>query len=111
ADLVNFRPKVGNEELVKGQKGEPKELHYFYTRQRRQLGLGHAVLCARPLIGDHPVGVALGDSILGVTSQSDIVRRMADELDRTEVDAVIAFETVPHSAVVHYGIAVTGDPT
>src|SRR5262249_57129790 len=75
------------------------------TRQRRQLGLGHAVLCARPLVGEQPFVVALGDSIVGLNAQSDIVRRMAEEFSRSKADGVIAFESVPRADVVHYGIA------
>ncbi len=84
---------------------ERQDLQYFYTRQRRQLGLGHAVLCAQPLVGHQPVVVALGDSIIGLHAQSNIVRRMVEEFERSGADAVIAFETVPAEDVVHYGIA------
>jgi UTP--glucose-1-phosphate uridylyltransferase len=49
--------------------------------------------------------VALGDSIIGINAQSDIVRRMADEFERRRADAVIAFEDVPRDEVVQYGIA------
>src|SRR5439155_10140194 len=72
---------------------------------RKQLGLGHAVLCARPLIGEQPFVVALGDSIIGVNAQSSIVRRMIEEFERSSADAVIAFEEVPPEEVVQYGIA------
>src|SRR5262249_30553255 len=74
-------------------------------RQRRPLGLGHAVLCAQALVGSQPFVVALGDSIIGVHAQSNIVRRMIDEFERSGADVVVAFETVPHADVVHYGIA------
>src|SRR6266513_2587159 len=67
------------EELVGELEFERQDLQYFYTRQRRQLGLGHAVLCAKPLVGDQPFVVALGDSIIGRNAQSDIVRRMVDQ--------------------------------
>ncbi len=45
---------------------EREDMEYFYARQRRQLGLGHAVLCARSLVGNQPFVVALGDSIIGL---------------------------------------------
>src|SRR5207245_2041101 len=83
----------------------PRELRASSTRQRRQLGLGQALLCARPLVGDQPFVVALGDSIIGLNAQSDIVRRMVEEFERSGADAVIAFETVPREDVVQYGIA------
>ena len=104
-ELIAFLRETGREELLAELAFERQNLEYFYTRQRRQLGLGHAVLCARPLVGSQPFVVALGDSIIGLHAQSNIVRRMAGEFERSGVDAVIAFEEVPRAEVVHYGIA------
>jgi UTP--glucose-1-phosphate uridylyltransferase len=105
AELVALLRETGKEELLEELDFERADVQYFYTRQRRQLGLGHAVLCARPLVGEQPVVLALGDSIIGINAQSDIVRRMVKEFSRTGADAVIAFETVPADEVVNYGIA------
>jgi UTP--glucose-1-phosphate uridylyltransferase len=105
AELITFLRETGKEELLEELAFERQDLQYFYTRQRRQLGLGHAVLCAQPLVGQQPFVVALGDSILGLNAQSDIVRRMTDEFQRSGADAVVAFETVPREDVVQYGIA------
>jgi UTP--glucose-1-phosphate uridylyltransferase len=105
AELISFLRESGKEELLAELAFERQNLEYFYTRQRRQLGLGHAVLCARPLVGNQRFVVALGDSIIGLNAQSDIVRRMADEFEQSGADAVIAFEEVPRAEVVHYGIA------
>ncbi len=105
AELIAFLRETGKEELLTELDFERQNLQYFYTRQRRQLGLGHAILCARPLVGTQPFVVALGDSIIGLNAQSDIVRRMVEEFDRSRADAVIAFEAVPREDVVQYGIA------
>jgi UTP--glucose-1-phosphate uridylyltransferase len=105
AELIAFLRETGKEELLEELDFERQKVQYFYTRQRRQLGLGHAVLCARPLVGEQPFVVALGDSIIGLHAQSDIVRRMVEEFERSQADAVIAFEVVPRADVVHYGIA------
>lgn len=105
AELIAFLRETGKEELLAELDFERQALQYFYTRQRRQLGLGHAVLCARPLVGDQPFVVALGDSIIGLNAQSDIVRRMVEEFERRKADAVIAFEAVPRQDVAQYGIA------
>ncbi len=104
-ELIAFLRETGKEDLLAELDFERQDLQYFYTRQRRQLGLGHAVLCAKPLVGRQPFVVALGDSIIGINAQSDIVRRMTDEFTRSGAQAVIAFETVPREDVVHYGIA------
>lgn len=105
SELIAFLRETGKEELLAELAFERQNLEYFYTRQRRQLGLGHAVLCARPLVGQQPFVVALGDSIIGINAQSDIVHRMVEQFERAKADAVIAFEEVPHEDVVHYGIA------
>src|SRR5215831_15689280 len=105
AELIAFLRETGKEELLEELEFERQNVQYFYTRQRRQLGLGHAVSCARPLVGEQPFIVALGDSIIGLHAQSDIVRRMVDEFARSGADAIIAFEAVPREDVVHYGIA------
>jgi UTP--glucose-1-phosphate uridylyltransferase len=104
-ELIALLRESGKEDLLQELDFERQDLQYFYTRQRRQLGLGHAVLCARPLVDNQPFVVALGDSIIGLHAQSDIVRRMIEEFHRAGADAVIAFETVPDEDVVHYGIA------
>jgi UTP--glucose-1-phosphate uridylyltransferase len=105
AELVAFLRETGKEELLEELDFERQGLEYFYTRQRKQLGLGHAVLCARPLVGEQPFVVALGDSIIGLNAQSLIVRRMVAEFEKSRADAVIAFEEVLHQDVILYGIA------
>ncbi|HMC66993.1 MAG TPA: UTP--glucose-1-phosphate uridylyltransferase [Gemmataceae bacterium] len=104
-ELIAYLRESGKEELLEELDFERQRLQYFYTRQREQLGLGHAVLCARPFVGDQAFVVALGDSIIGVNAQSRIVQRMTAEFERASADAVIAFEEVPREQVVHYGIA------
>jgi UTP--glucose-1-phosphate uridylyltransferase len=66
AELIEFLRRTGKEEQLGDLQFERQKMEYFYTRQRRQLGLGHAVLCAKPLVGEQPFVVALGDSIIGL---------------------------------------------
>ena len=54
--------------------------------------------------GDAPFVVALGDSIIGLERQSDIVRRMSEAFEAHGAAAVIALEDVPRDQVRHYGI-------
>ncbi len=103
--LVSYLRESGREDELQQLDFERRDVEYFYTRQRRQLGLGHAVLCAKPLIAGQSFVVALGDSIIGVNAQSDIVQRMVDEFDRTKADVVVAFEEVAANEVTRYGIA------
>ncbi len=105
AELVSNLRETGKEELLEELAFEREDLEYFYTRQRRQLGLGHAVLCAQAVVGREPFVVALGDSIIGLNAQSSVVRTMIEHFEGRGADAVIAFERVAPAEVVHYGIA------
>lgn len=106
--LISHLREGGHEDLLARLDFERKDLVYFYTRQRRQLGLGHAILCAKPVVPREPFVVALGDSIIGVHAQSKIVKTIIDVFESQQAAAVIAFETVPREEVIHYGIADPG---
>jgi UTP--glucose-1-phosphate uridylyltransferase len=104
-ELIQLLRETGKEDLLSEFEFERKPVQYFYTRQRQLLGLGHAVSCAESFVGDQPFVVALGDSIIGLHAQSEVVRRMTDCFVREQAAAVIAFELVPLSVVHHYGVA------
>jgi UTP--glucose-1-phosphate uridylyltransferase len=104
-ELISRLREGGQEDMLARLAFEREDLQYYYTRQRRQLGLGHAILCAKQLVGSQSFVVALGDSIIGLHAASDVVKRMTTLFERENADAVIAFETVPRPDVVHYGIA------
>jgi UTP--glucose-1-phosphate uridylyltransferase len=105
AELIQTLRESGKEELLAALEYERATVQYFYTRQRQLLGLGHAVSCARSFVGHQPFVVALGDSIIGMHAESDVVERMTRCYHEKEAAAVIAFEEVPHDEVSHYGIA------
>ena len=105
AELIAHLRETGKEELLGELAFEREDLEYFYTRQRRQLGLGHAVLCARPVVGGKSFVVALGDSVIGLHAQSTVVRTMVHRFESSRADAVIALQEVPAEDVVRYGIA------
>jgi UTP--glucose-1-phosphate uridylyltransferase len=73
--------------------------------QHQQLGLGHAVLCARDLVGDEPFVVALGDCVFGPPDQGNVTERLVELFEAHQADAVLAFERVPRKKVSRYGIA------
>ncbi len=104
-ELIQILRESGKENLLAELDFERQPVDYFYTRQRELLGLGHAVLCGRPFVGDQPFVVALGDSIIGMHAESDIVRRMIGVFADKRAEAVIAFEEVPLTDVSRYGIA------
>lgn len=104
-ELVQILREKGKEEQLAELEFDRFHVQYYYTRQRQLLGLGHAVSCARSFVGNEPFVVALGDSIIGLNAQSEVVRRMEDCFERYDCAAVIAFEEVPAHEVSQYGIA------
>jgi UTP--glucose-1-phosphate uridylyltransferase len=104
-ELTQILRETGKEDLLVELDFERTPTQYFYTRQRQLLGLGHAVLCGKHFVGEQPFVVALGDSIIGMNAQSDMVQRMKQCFVENGAAAVVAFETVPRQEVSNYGIA------
>ena len=77
------------------------------VRQKRPLGLGHAVLCARDLVGDEPFAVLLADDI--IDSQVPCLRQLLDVFEEKQ-ESVIALLRVPQEEVHRYGI-IKGEET
>src|SRR5215471_6441174 len=77
-----------------------------YTRQKEPLGLGHAVLVARDLVGDEPFAVLLGDVL--IPGENPATKQLIDVYEATGVGA-IAVEEVPRDRTYLYGI-VAGEP-
>ena len=73
-----------------------------YVRQKEPLGLGHAILVARPLVGDEPFGVFLGDDIIGQAS-TPCMRQLLDVFERYG-HPVLAIERVPRHRIQQYGV-------
>jgi UTP--glucose-1-phosphate uridylyltransferase len=72
-----------------------------YIRQKEPLGLGHAILVTRSLVGNEPFAVFLGDDI--IDSEEPCMGQMMRAWERYG-DAVIAVQEVPRQEVRHYGI-------
>ncbi len=92
----------GKEELLQSIRDiVPDGVSCLFIRQGEPLGLGHAVLCARPAVGDEPFFVHLADDL--IAGEPPCLKQMADEYDR-HGGSVIATEHVPHSDTSSYGI-------
>jgi len=72
-----------------------------YVRQGETLGLGHAVLVAKDLVGDEPFAVLLGDDV--IDSRVPCMKQMVDVFER-KGDPVIAVYQVPRSEIDAYGV-------
>src|SRR5258705_4555944 len=87
-ELIQMLRESGKEELLAELEFERAAVQYFYTRQRQLLGLGHAVACAQSFVGDRPFVVALGDSIISMHAESDVVKRMTQCFEEQNAAAV-----------------------
>ena len=82
----------------------PRGVSCIYIRQGEPLGLGHAVLCAKPAVGNEPFFVHLADDL--IASSSPCLEQMAGEHERHGC-SVIAVEKVPRECTSSYGIVAT----
>jgi UTP--glucose-1-phosphate uridylyltransferase len=82
----------------------PKNVNCIYIRQPAPLGLGHAVLCARPIVGNEPFAVLLADDFMDPAPGSKpILAQMADVFNR-EGHSILAVQDVPRAETRQYGI-------
>ncbi|MBK7022831.1 MAG: UTP--glucose-1-phosphate uridylyltransferase GalU [Sulfuritalea sp.] len=79
----------------------PRDINCIYIRQPEALGLGHAVLCARPAVGDEPFAVLLADDLLD--GQPPVMKQMTDIYD-THGSSVIGVQQVAREDTKSYGI-------
>ena len=101
--LMRLLRETGKEDLLEELEFERFTTHFYYTRQRTQRGLGDAILCAERFAGEASIAVALGDSIIGM-STSPCVRRMIEAAGADRKVCIIAVEEVAPELVSHYGV-------
>ncbi|HSC78858.1 MAG TPA: UTP--glucose-1-phosphate uridylyltransferase GalU [Chitinolyticbacter sp.] len=80
----------------------PKSVSCIYIRQPEALGLGHAVLCAEPVVGDEPFAVILADDLIDGNGTSEM-KRMVELFGDTHC-SVLGVEEVPKADTSSYGI-------
>jgi UTP--glucose-1-phosphate uridylyltransferase len=83
----------------------PPHVHYAYVRQQEALGLGHAILCAQPLIGDEPFAIILPDDL--IDAQPGVLRQMLDHFE-AHGSSLLATQPVPRAETGQYGIVRPG---
>lgn len=104
--LERFLEDHGKTELAAMVRRISNMVQVSYTRQKEPLGLGHAVLVARDLVGNEPFAVLLGDVI--IPGDRPATKQLVEVYEATGVGA-IAVEEVPREKTHLYGI-VGGDP-
>ncbi len=81
----------------------PKNVNCIYIRQSAALGLGHAVLCARPVVGDEPFAVLLADDFMDANGGKPVLAQMTSVYEY-EKCSILAVQDVPRQNTRQYGI-------
>ena len=95
----------GKQELLQLVRSvAPSSINCIYIRQPEALGLGHAVLCARPAVGNEPFAVVLADDLMdSADPHRSVIGQMVDEY-RAHRASIVAVEDVPFDQTNKYGI-------
>jgi UTP--glucose-1-phosphate uridylyltransferase len=96
------RNKAETLEMVRNML--PPNVNYVYIRQAEALGLGHAVLCAKQVVGDEPFAVLLADDLLD--GPTPVMKQMADVFAQHQA-SVLGVQDVPRADTGSYGIVRT----
>ena len=92
----------GKTELLRlVQSVVPKHVNCIYIRQAEPLGLGHAVLCAKPVIQDEPFAVILADDL--IDGSTPIIKQMVDVFAKHQC-SILGVQDVPRAHTKQYGI-------
>ncbi|MGA3371796.1 MAG: UTP--glucose-1-phosphate uridylyltransferase GalU [Terracidiphilus sp.] len=91
----------GKRELLAVSRGVSSLAQISYVRQKEPLGLGHAVMCAKDVVGDKPFAVILPDDV--IESETPCLKQLIDIFDE-KGGSVLATETVEGPAISHYGV-------
>ena len=91
----------GQKELLKLVRSISDMIHVSYVRQKEPLGLGHAVLCAKDLVGDEPFAVFLGDDI--IEARTPVMKQMMRIFDRSRC-SLLAVERIARERSRDYGV-------
>ena len=93
--------RKGKTELLEVSRAISSMARISYVRQKEPLGLGHAVLCAKDLVGDEPFAVLLPDDV--IDADVPCLKQMMDELEKVQ-STIVATQVVEGPAISSYGV-------
>jgi len=102
SELEDALEKSGKAALLEAVRAvKPDDMECIFVRQPQALGLGHAVLCGRAIVGDHPFAVLLPDDLMIGTPP--VLAQMVEQFDARQA-SIIAVQEVPSEHTRRYGI-------
>lgn len=106
-ELEHELAEQGKRELLESVRSIlPRNCHCIYIRQPEALGLGHAVLCAQPVVRDQPFAVLLADDLIDASPPT--MARMTSRFE-AEGCSLLGVEDVPREQTGSYGIVSAAD--
>jgi UTP--glucose-1-phosphate uridylyltransferase len=100
-ELEKMLEERGKTELLSIVREISDMIHVAYVRQKEALGLGHAVLMSKELVGDEPFAVLLADDV--IDAEKPCLRQMVEVFEQTQC-SVIATQVVEGKAISAYGV-------
>ncbi|MGA9800953.1 MAG: UTP--glucose-1-phosphate uridylyltransferase GalU [Terriglobales bacterium] len=100
-ELEKMLEERGKTDLLKIVRQISDLIHIAYVRQKEALGLGHAVLTARELVGDEPFAVLLADDV--IDAEVPCLKQLMDVFDQTQC-SVLATQVVEGPGISAYGV-------
>ena len=106
-ELEKMLEEKGKTELLTVVRQISDMIHVAYVRQKEAMGLGHAVLMARELVGNEPFAVLLADDV--IDAPRPCLKQMMEVFDRTQA-SVIATQVVEGPGISSYGVLDVKEP-
>ncbi|MGL4980948.1 MAG: UTP--glucose-1-phosphate uridylyltransferase GalU [Fusobacteriaceae bacterium] len=101
-ELENTLQRDGKQDLLKKVNYISEMANIFYVRQNKPLGLGHAILKAKPFIGDEPFVIALGDDIM-YNPNTPVSKQLIEKYEQYGT-SIIGVQEVAEKDVSKYGV-------
>ena len=103
-ELENELERKQKQQLVNVvRKVTPADMNCLFVRQPRMLGLGHAILCARPLIANEPFAVSLADDLMVSHNPQSILAQMIEQYHQHQC-SILAVQKIPPEYTKRYGV-------
>jgi UTP--glucose-1-phosphate uridylyltransferase len=101
SELENHLKKKGRKDLLQIIQDISEMVTLVSVRQKEPLGLGHAILCAKKVVGEEPFAVLLGDDL--IDAKTPCIRQMIDVYQKMN-GALVAIQKVPKAETHLYGV-------